>query len=423
MIGSGTLANSGTITSEAAEGAGHRYIQGNLTNTGKLQIDSYTSFNGSAAALINEGALNLAEGTQLNVSGDGAVTNGAGGKIVAGLTGNVFLEPGSAFTEGAGITTGTLPVIVRDGGLTYTGAGASTIAQHGEDNTLSGNLAAGQSLVLESTNGEHEKTTASASFTNEGTITLTKSETNNNNATLELGGQTLTNDGTVAAELGNGAQRQLDGNLTNNRLVLLGANTNLKVTGTYTQAESGTLETQIGGTSNFGSLTAGGVASIAGSVDVRQVDSFKGEKGQVFGILAGASHTGKFAHTYGATIAPDLYYAAVPTAAGANLDVLEGEPPEKVPANETKPTISGGTQQGQTIVLDSPGTWSQSPGEFSYQWLRCEESGANCQPIAGATGRNYLLTGADAHHRITVQVTAYDTAGESLPAEPAQPAR
>jgi hypothetical protein len=89
----------------------------------------------------------------------------------------------------------------------------------------------------------------------------------------------------------------------------------------------------------------------------------------------------------------------------------------------TKPTISGGTQQGQTIVLDSSGAWAQEPGEYSYQWLRCESSGANCQAIAGAIGHSYLLTGADAGHRITVQVIAYNNAGESAPAEPSPPAR
>jgi hypothetical protein len=31
------------------------------------------------------------------------------------------------------------------------------------------------------------------------------------------------------------------------------------------------------------------------------------------------------------TIGPDLYYAPVDTATGTNLDVLEGEPPERVP--------------------------------------------------------------------------------------------
>ena len=59
--------------------------------------------------------------------------------------------------------------------------------------------------MLESTNGEHQKTTASASFTNAGTITLTKSETSNNNARLAISSGTLTNSGTITSEAAEGA--------------------------------------------------------------------------------------------------------------------------------------------------------------------------------------------------------------------------
>ena len=71
--------------------------------------------------------------------------------------------------------------------------------------------------MLESTNGEHQKTTASASFTNAGTITLTKSETNNNNARLAItSGNTLTNSGTITSEAAEGTgHRFLEGSITN----------------------------------------------------------------------------------------------------------------------------------------------------------------------------------------------------------------
>ena len=72
------------------------------------------------------------------------------------------MEPGTTFTEGGGSTSGSKPVIIRDAALKYTGSGESLIAQHGESGTLSGNLSKGQSLVIESTNGEHAKSTASA---------------------------------------------------------------------------------------------------------------------------------------------------------------------------------------------------------------------------------------------------------------------
>jgi hypothetical protein len=211
---SGTLTNSGTITTEPTND-GAREILGNLTNTGTLAINQSTAFNGAKAALTNEGAINLATGAQLAVSNEGSVTNGTGGKIVAGEGAAVDLESGTSFTEGAGTTSGTKPVILRDAALAYTGSGSSVIALHGESSPLSGSLAAGQKLTIESTNGEHAKATAGASFTNAGTIVLTKTETSANNASLVVSTGTLTNTGTITTEQGDGGLRTLQGNLIN----------------------------------------------------------------------------------------------------------------------------------------------------------------------------------------------------------------
>jgi hypothetical protein len=106
------------------------------------------------------------------------------------------MESGTSFTEGTGTTSGTKPVIVRDGALSYTGAGSSTIAVHGESGTLSGNLSSGQSLSIESTVSEHARVTVGAGFTNAGTITLTNGDHAGNNATLVISTGTLANSGT-----------------------------------------------------------------------------------------------------------------------------------------------------------------------------------------------------------------------------------
>jgi hypothetical protein len=427
-VESGTLTNTGTIDVEPGIG-GERQLQGSVTNKGTLTIAANTSYNGSKAVLTNEGALDLAEGVGLLVSNTGSVVNGAGGNIAGGAGGYLLAESGTSFNEGAGTTSGSQPVIVEQGTLNYTGSGASSIKLRSYTDHLSGSISSGQLLAVEACvgGGEPAIVDAASGFSNEGSLTITSAKHGgadcggNDYDTLDLEGGTLTNTGTIDIEPGTGGERKLEGSLTNDRLLSLGAGTTLKVTGSYTEAKAGTLETMLGGTSDFGALSASGAATIAGTVLTRQVAPFKGEAGQKFAILTAASRSGAFAHTSGATIGPDLYYAPVNTATGTNLAVLEGESLEKVPTNSTKPTISGGTQQGQTVVLDSPGTWEQSPGEFSYQWLRCESSGANCQPIAGATGQSYLLTGADAHHRITLQVIAYNGAGESAPAEPSSP--
>jgi len=215
--GGGTLVNTGTITSEAASGTGRRFIEGNLTNKGTLAIDVITEYDATSATLTNEGAIDVAAAQALVVSNKGAVVDGSGGSIVAGAGATVQLEPGTSFTQGAGITSGATPVIVRDAALTYTGAGASSIIQRGESGTLSGNLASVQSLTIESTCGEHAKVTTAEGFTNAGSITLTKVEACNNNARLVIGGGgTLVNTGTITSEAAEGASRRfIEGNLTN----------------------------------------------------------------------------------------------------------------------------------------------------------------------------------------------------------------
>ncbi|HUB73914.1 MAG TPA: hypothetical protein VL979_07755, partial [Solirubrobacteraceae bacterium] len=138
---SSSVNDAGTLSSEAGKG-GSRTIAGSLTNTGTLAVNANTEYNGEAATLTNEGSLTLAEGKTLKVSGKSAAVNGAGGKIAATGTGEVLVTGSTAsFTEGAGSTSGALPVVLDDSSLSYTGSGASTIALRGTS-ALGGNLAA-----------------------------------------------------------------------------------------------------------------------------------------------------------------------------------------------------------------------------------------------------------------------------------------
>jgi fibronectin-binding autotransporter adhesin len=223
-ISAGILTNSGTITTEKVDG-GARVLQGNITNTGTLAINETTTFNGAKATLLNEGTVTIATGTDLDINGtEGSFDNKTG--VTEGVGGGyVQVEPGDSFIEGAGTLVGSKPAILRQAALVYNGSGAGLITQHGEGSTLSGNLSSGQKLVLESTNGENVKTTASASFTNAGSITLTNIETSANNATLAISAGTLTNSGTITTEKAVGGARNLDGNITNKGTLAINANT------------------------------------------------------------------------------------------------------------------------------------------------------------------------------------------------------
>jgi hypothetical protein len=210
----GPVANGGTLTSALGDGEGSRYLDGSLTNTGTLAIAYNTSFDATKAVLTNDGALTIANGTHLTLENESSAVNGSGGSIAGGTSGYLLAPPKTAFTEGAGTTSGTEPVLIKEGALSYTGSGASTIAIR-DLSTLSGSLAAGQTLNLQGECGENTRVEASASFTNAGTITL-GSGSCGAFETLETLSGTLTNTGTItSAAADKEGNRYLGGNLTN----------------------------------------------------------------------------------------------------------------------------------------------------------------------------------------------------------------
>ncbi|MCA1481778.1 hypothetical protein I6F37_43370, partial [Bradyrhizobium sp. NBAIM08] len=79
------------------------------------------------------------------------------------------------------------------------------------------------------------------------------------------------------------------------------------------------------------------------------------------------------------------------------------------PSNSVVPTISGTVTQGQTLTAAN-GTWAGTPAPaYTYQWQRCDQSGASCVNIAGATAGTYVLTGLDANRTVRVRVTGTNT--------------
>ncbi|HEX8052125.1 MAG TPA: hypothetical protein VF517_03970, partial [Thermoleophilaceae bacterium] len=86
------------------------------------------------------------------------------------------------------------------------------------------------------------------------------------------------------------------------------------------------------------------------------------------------------------------------------------------PVNTALPAISGSAQHGATLTA-STGTWSGStPIAYTYQWRRCDASGASCSSISGATSSSYVVQQADVTtpaSTIRVVVTATNTAGNA----------
>lgn len=79
------------------------------------------------------------------------------------------------------------------------------------------------------------------------------------------------------------------------------------------------------------------------------------------------------------------------------------------PVNTVAPVISGSTALG-SLLTGTNGTWLNDPTSFTYQWYR------NGVAIGGATSGTYTTVLADSSASITLQVTAINSGGSSLPA-------
>jgi hypothetical protein len=81
------------------------------------------------------------------------------------------------------------------------------------------------------------------------------------------------------------------------------------------------------------------------------------------------------------------------------------------PSPAAEPSIAGTPLQGNTLT-GSRGSWSgTAPLTYAYQWLRCDESGADCSAISGATTLSYRLVSADLGSTIRFRVTASNADG------------
>ena len=89
--------------------------------------------------------------------------------------------------------------------------------------------------------------------------------------------------------------------------------------------------------------------------------------------------------------------------------------PSTAPTNTVAPTITGTPQVDQALTA-APGTWTGTqPIAFTYQWERCDASGAACANISGtaAQAATYILVAADAGATLRVVVTGTNGAGRA----------
>jgi hypothetical protein len=105
--------------------------------------------------------------------------------------------------------------------------------------------------------------------------------------------------------------------------------------------------------------------------------------------------------------------AALTLFAGSSLAVGSAAQANYAPQNTAAPTIGGTPQVGQTLTAN-PGTWSsQTTPTYTYQWQRCNSTGANCFQINGATAQTYVVQTDDASSTLRVVVTATNPTGST----------
>ncbi len=81
------------------------------------------------------------------------------------------------------------------------------------------------------------------------------------------------------------------------------------------------------------------------------------------------------------------------------------------PSNTAAPAISGTATQGNWLTA-SPGSWTNAPTSYGYQWQRCNTGG--CLNVSGQTSATYLLVSQDVGSTMRVSVSASNKAGSTL---------
>lgn len=90
--------------------------------------------------------------------------------------------------------------------------------------------------------------------------------------------------------------------------------------------------------------------------------------------------------------------------------VVANMPP---PTIGTYPVVTGDAVEGSTLATTT-GSWTSSgPIIYSFEWLRCDSAGSNCDGILGAIDQTYLVTAQDIGHTLTARVHAINGGGST----------
>jgi hypothetical protein len=321
------ITNAGTINSLPGTG-GSRAINGDLDNTGDINVSANTAYVNGPHTFTNHSTLDLT--AQFSVFSSTSFTNAAGGSVNA--TGAGELNEGSGtFTQGAGITTGN-PVQIDSGAtLNFTGSGASAFSVY-TSARLKGTSVAGQTVYVRE-GAPYSEARYIDGFTNGGVITLSSTVGADNAALVpDVDGSTIHNTGTINVLPGTGGGRILAGNIDNTGDINVSANSQY-VYGPSTFTNKGTLDLtaqlSVFSSTNF-TNAAGGSVNATG---VGELNESSGTFTQGAGVTTGnpvqidssaiLNFTGSGSSTFSVYGTAKLKGTSVP---GQTIYVREGAP-------------------------------------------------------------------------------------------------
>jgi hypothetical protein len=197
---------------------------------------------------------------------------------------------------------------------------------------------------------------------------------------VTLGGS-VQNEGLLTVLGDQGGSRSIAGALINAHTVVLAAGAHLQVGARYDQRAKAILETAIGSSSSFGSLSASGISDIEeGTLHVKQIAPFKAAAGQTFPVVTSSTLSGTISKEIGAVITEGRYYEPTYSGSTLQLDVahatLSLSPVTGAPGSTV--TLRGtGYLPGDTIVptFTAGGTETEPAEKETYPALAVNSNG------------------------------------------------
>jgi RHS repeat-associated protein len=285
LVAAGTLVNApGGLIDVVKDGDGGRNLSGAITNQGTLRVVSGIG--------LYVGGTFTQQGGSIAVSGYLQFTNASFHFDGGAVTGTVTLV-NSALAIGAGST------------------GTASFALYGSD-SLSGDIAPGQTLALLTSWDYSTTLTVAAGVVNAGTIRL-DSPRGDRFTTLVAAG-TLVNapGGLINVVTDGGGGRNLSGTITNQGVFRIGWMSAVSFTGNYTQTAMGVLEIQVGG-SNMGNypLAITGTATLSGTLSISLINNYVPNIGDSLTLMTCGPRSGAFARVTGLDPSTGRTFAAL----------------------------------------------------------------------------------------------------------------